>query len=248
MSEFYVGYMNQMAPAMRKRVRRFVGLVAILACTVGIGLMVTMRPFAAAVFEYGIEREFTGTIRTQPVPMLMMAAESGPESQYLLVNPGKFGAALSKWDGLAVHVKGTLVYRDGRTMIEIRPQSLRPTNAPAAALDVSGNSYEATLVGEIVDSKCFLGVMNPADLRSHQACAIRCISGGIPPLLVVRQSGGTCDYYLLVDRQGKPLNRQILDRIAVPVKIRGVVERNGEWQVLRARIQDIQAIEKGVSP
>ena len=36
-----------------------------------------------------------------------------------------------------------------------------------------------TLTGEIVDSKCFLGVMNPGNLKPHKACAIRCISGGI---------------------------------------------------------------------
>jgi len=38
-----------------------------------------------------------------------------------------------------------------------------------------------TLVGEIVDSKCFLGVMNPGQLTTHRACAIRCISGGVRP-------------------------------------------------------------------
>jgi hypothetical protein len=45
-----------------------------------------------------------------------------------------------------------------------------------------------TLIGEIVDSKCYLGVMNPGALIPHRACAIRCISGGIPPVLLVRQS------------------------------------------------------------
>jgi len=42
-------------------------------------------------------------------------------------------------------------------------------------------------VGEIVDSKC-LGVMTPGQLTTHRACAIRCISGGIPPVLHVRQT------------------------------------------------------------
>ena len=39
-----------------------------------------------------------------------------------------------------------------------------------------------TLIGEIVDSKRYLGVMNPGNGKVHRDCAVRCLSGGIPPI------------------------------------------------------------------
>jgi hypothetical protein len=91
-----------------------------------------------------------------------------------------------------------------------------------------------TLTGEIVDSKCFLGVMNPGQLTPHRACAIRCISGGVPPVLLVRQRDGPAIYLLLVSAEGKPVNKQVLDMVAEPVEITGEVERQGELLILRA--------------
>ncbi|MFO1512850.1 MAG: hypothetical protein U1F83_08070 [Verrucomicrobiota bacterium] len=91
-----------------------------------------------------------------------------------------------------------------------------------------------TLLGEIVDSKCFLGVMNPGQLTPHRACAIRCISGGVPPVLLVRQQDGPAAYLLLVSADGKPVNKQVLDMVAEPVEITGDVERQGELLILRA--------------
>jgi hypothetical protein len=47
------------------------------------------------------------------------------------------------------------------------------------------------VTGEIVDSKCFLGVMNPGERTVHRDCAIRCLSGGVPPMLAYRDAAGT---------------------------------------------------------
>lgn len=44
----------------------------------------------------------------------------------------------------------------------------------------------------------------------HRACAIRCISGGIPPVFLVQQKGGSAIYILLVSAEGKPVNVQVL--------------------------------------
>jgi hypothetical protein len=85
-----------------------------------------------------------------------------------------------------------------------------------------------------VDSKCFLGVMNPGQLTPHRACAIRCISGGVPPVLLVRQKAGPATYLLLVSDDGKPVNKQVLELVAEPVEITGEVERQGELLILKA--------------
>ena len=93
---------------------------------------------------------------------------------------------------------------------------------------------QQTLIGEIVDSKCYLGVMNPGQLTTHRACAIRCISGGIPPVLLVRQTNGPALYFLLVSSDGRPVNKQVLSMVAEPIEVTGNVERQGELLILRA--------------
>ena len=91
-----------------------------------------------------------------------------------------------------------------------------------------------TLVGEIVDSKCFLGVMKPGNSKPHRACAARCISGGIPPVLLVRDKQGNPTYFLLVSSAGESVNDAVLDLVAEPVEITGRVMRHGDLLVLHA--------------
>jgi hypothetical protein len=76
--------------------------------------------------------------------------------------------------------------------------------------------------------------MNPGRLTPHRACAVRCISGGIPPVLLVRQKEGPPLYFLLVSKEGRTVNKQVLDMVAEPVEITGEVVRQGETLVLRA--------------
>ena len=120
-------------------------------------------------------------------------------------------------------------------MIEVVPNSFKETDeSPSALLPSTIPLGRQTLVGEIVDSKCFLGVMNPGQLTPHRACAIRCISGGVPPVLLVRQKDGPAIYLLLVSSDGKPVNKQVLDLVAEPVEITGEVDRQGELLILKA--------------
>ena len=121
-------------------------------------------------------------------------------------------------------------------MVEALPDSIKTVDAKSPILTGTETIPlgRQTLRGEIVDSKCFLGVMNPGQLLPHRACAIRCISGGIPPMLLVRPTNGAAIYLLLVSADGKPVNQQVLDLVAEPVQITGEVERQGELLVLRA--------------
>ena len=91
-----------------------------------------------------------------------------------------------------------------------------------------------TLAGEIVDSKCFLGVMKPGELKTHRACATRCISGGVPPVLLVRKRDGTALYLVLIATDGGAVNDRVLDLVAEPVEITGEVLRYGDLLVLRS--------------
>ena len=120
-------------------------------------------------------------------------------------------------------------------MIEVVPDSIQATNVtPDGPLPQPMSLGKQTFVGEIVDSKCFLGVMNPGQLTPHRACAIRCISGGVPPVLLVRQKDSPAIYLLLVSADGKPVNKQVLDMVAEPIEITGEVERKGELLILKS--------------
>ena len=53
-------------------------------------------------------------------------------------------------------------------------------------------------------------------------------------MLLVRQTNGPALYFLLVSRDAKPVNKQVLNLVAEPVEIAGEVERQGELLILRA--------------
>jgi hypothetical protein len=98
---------------------------------------------------------------------------------------------------------------------------------PAVATNIVSLGRQ-TFRGEIVDSKCWMGVMNPGVLTPHRACAVRCISGGIPPILLVRREKAPPLNLLLVSTDDQPVNAAVLDFIAEPVEITGEVVRHGE--------------------
>lgn len=250
--EFYIGWEAKAAPGIGKAVRRAVVLVLLLALLVPVLLAVSQRMIGESVFEWGNHKNFSGILQVTPYPHLLVprpgadnfntlqSVEMRPAafSTYYLVAPWKFGLdreALATFDGKAVLLKGTLIYRGNQTMIETKPEWIQAAKtSERITLPQSVQLGRQTLTGEIVDSKCFLGVMNPGQLTPHRACAIRCISGGVPPVLLVRQQSGPAIYLLLVSADGKPVNKQVLDLVAEPVEISGDVERQGELLILRA--------------
>jgi hypothetical protein len=100
-----------------------------------------------------------------------------------------------------------------------------------------------TLTGEIVDAKCWLGVMNPGEGKTHLDCAVRCVSGGLPPMLVVRDSAGTERHLLLTDASGAPVGRSILPLVGRPVSVTGTVVREGELLFLRTDASGVRLLQ-----
>jgi hypothetical protein len=237
--EFYIGWQTKAPEAISRCVRRTVLILGMVAITVASAVAISQRSIGTAVFEWGTEKTFTGTLKLSPYPHLLVA-QPGTEivSSYYLVAPFKFGldkSRLANLDGKAVRLTGTLIYRENQTMVEAKPESIREESvARATARPATENLGRQTLTGEIVDSKCYLGVMNPGQLAPHRACAVRCISGGIPPVLLVRQKEGPPLYLLLVSEDGSPVNKEVLDMIAVPLTVAGEVVRQGDLLILRA--------------
>ena len=96
------------------------------------------------------------------------------------------------------------------------------------------NLGSVTLRGEIVDTKCYLGVMNPGEHKVHRDCAVRCISGGAPPAFLARDASGETRLLLLVGSDGRQLNREVLRYVAEPLEISGELVRSGANFVLKA--------------
>ena len=251
--DFYIGWETKASPRTSKLMRAAAVLLFVVTIIIALELALAQRLIGASVFEWGNVKQFSGVLKLQPYPHLLVTRPGAADAQqnfssYSLVAPFKFGLdreKLSALDGKKVSLQGTLIYRGNQTMVEALPDSIKASRDSATVL--VGNETiplgRQTLVGEIVDSKCFLGVMNPGQLLPHRACAIRCISGGIPPVLLVRQINGAATYLLLVDADGKPVNQQVLDLVAEPVQITGEVERQGELLILRADPKTILRIK-----
>lgn len=240
--EFYVGYAPAPPPRLKKRLVRIVVALNALGVALAILLVLGQKRFAASAFEFQQFRNFEGIVQERPYASLLVrrpGTSNGlfPFSRYLLVAPGKHGAAaaVAGLDGKQVRIRGSLIYRDGSTMIEFASDSARVVEgAGAGPADAVTDLGAVTLAGEIVDSKCYLGVMNPGNGKVHRDCAVRCISGGIPPAFLVKDAEGGSRTLLLAGSDGRQLNRELLDFVAEPITIHGRLTRSGETYILWA--------------
>ena len=191
--EFYIGYESRMPPAIRRAVA--IAVVAAIAASLCAALVFVgqERPLADSRFEFGSTRSFSGYLIPSPAPALIVAGDDGPRL-YWLVARGKFGAhaiaetAQPGW----VALNGTLIEREQWRMIELADGSLRPLaiDAPRPRLEMPA-SRQVVLTGEVVDGKCYLGVMNPGEGNVHRDCAVRCLSGGVPAMFAYQDDSGS---------------------------------------------------------
>ncbi len=250
--ELYVGYIDKAPVGIGRFIKKFTLLLIVAAPILSFILVFAQNQFYPVVFEFLNYRTFEGTVIEKPFPMLLVQrpGENGnatDASQYFLVAEGKIGAQemTAGLSGKRVSLEGALIYRDNQTIIEVKPNTLKEVSSAGAASS-TGESMQlgtVTLVGEIVDSKCFFGVMNPGNLKVHRSCAVRCISGGIPPVFAVKSTQGETHYFLLTGTQGEAINDKILDRIAEPLEISGELVSNGDKFVFKAAPENYRRLD-----
>jgi hypothetical protein len=233
MSEFYIGYLPKAPPATARFIKKIAASLAVFALIIATILVLSQMPFARSFFEFGNWRSFEGVVASKPYPMLLVARPGSDEfSQYLLVAPGKHGAdsMVAAFESKRIRVQGQLIYRDGQTMVEINPKTITVMEPARNSGLKTGALGAATLTGEIVDSKCYLGVMNPGRGKVHRDCAARCLSGGIPPALLT----STGEIVLLVNHDGKPFVkdalREFVDEVVV---VRGELIQRGDIKMIQ---------------
>lgn len=230
--DMYIGWAK--TPAVD---RRFLvaALPAMLAGVAGAAYVVAsdLDDPGAGAWKTGALYRATGVLATRPYPMLRVADATAPDGvrSVLIVAQGKCTSALKlpANDGRSYAVAGALIERGARRMIEVPLMLgdwLTPADESAALppprIEPLGRK---TLAGQIMDTKCFFGVMRPSRGKTHKACASLCIRGGIPPSFWAKGRDGRESVLLMTDPDGGPLGESILPFIADPVRIDGEVFR-----------------------
>ena len=240
--DFYIGYEPEMPASLVPRIRVVAAGLLLLAVVTALGLVVAQNRFSDGVFEYGQERSVEGRVVEQPYPLLLGA----DGSRYFLVGPGKRGAAAiaDGFDGRMVRVRGSLIERAGDKMLQVSSGGIQASRGLATVPSPPLERREPVSVhGEIVDSKCHLGVMKPGEGPLHRDCAVRCLLGGAPPLLVVIAGSGRVRRIPLVSLDGGPLGVDLEAWVARPVRVRGILYARGGEQYLGVDPREIDVRE-----
>jgi hypothetical protein len=209
-------------------------ILVVLAAAAGT-FTATQRPLEPSSFSYGKTGEWAGFLVRVPAPALLMPSHGGLDLVWLVAR-GKHGvqpliAGLP--DGW-IRVRGSAITREPWTMVEVAslhrdqpPAGMAPLTLPSAV-----PRRRVTLRGEIVDSKCFLGVMNPGERTVHRDCAVRCLSGGVTPMFAFTTEEGRHELAVLVAASGRPVVEMVRDRIGRTVDLDGTLTEVNEMLVL----------------
>ncbi len=220
--EFYVGYAAKAPDALGRKLR--VVVICLLTGSVAVAALLSMSqlPFPLSKFEFQRYRQHQGNIIGKPYPLLI--SDTGP---FLLVAPGKHGADHLVDGRTGTSLQGALIERDGMRTLEIIPESMQSMDMPPLRNE-SQQLGNATLIGTIVDTKCYMGVMNPGEGKVHRDCAARCISGGIPPGFLVKDALGKAKVLLLSAEEHKPIRELAAKFAGEPITLSGRLIRSAK--------------------
>jgi hypothetical protein len=257
---FYIGWQPKAPVSFAKHAKKVLLILFPVALLAGYLLSASQKKFSTANFEFGKLTEVKGIYFNEPVPLLKITDNKGGYITIPLVGYGKHGAETALLDYEKANtislnkkeltLKGTLLYSDGKTLMQIDKNEnpvikvadyigdLSKDPLPAGGKDLGW----ASIRGEIIDPKCFFGVMKPGEGKVHKDCAIRCILGGIPPVLKVQNEKGENNYYLIVGPNGEKMNEAVKNFVAEPVEIQARVVQHDDWIILYARKEKIERI------
>ncbi len=249
--EFYVSYIEDSIGAKTKQIlKRFVLVAVGIIILTALVFSFSQKPFKNSTFELTSTTKITGTFHENPYPMLRVEVAENAFKNILLLGFGKSNAnpylekirkEVKDINGKTVTIEGNLIYYNGKTLIQITDNekvTLTKTDA-SNKIPLKTAISEMTLQGEIIDPKCYFGVMKPGKGKIHRSCAVRCISGGIPPVLATSDKNNITEYFLITDTDGNAIHDDVLPYIGKPSKIKGIVEKMEDWYLLKISVDDI---------
>ena len=230
--DFYVGY-----GSMPKKDRRFLlkAVPAGLLGVAGAGAFIGTRAASSGGgrWETGTPVTLTGRIGFHPYPVLWVNGVG-----HVIAGIGKIHADpyIKPFEGQAVSVHGVKIVRNDCFMLGVADGDIQAISETVAPIPQTQTVKEMSLIGEILDAQCFMGIMNPGYGRTHRACATLCIRGGQPVFFSMgldsAGSGGGAKGcagigYVLANANGEKINDEILDHISVPLTLTARHERIG---------------------
>lgn len=245
--DFFIGWSPEMPPMDR---RFFLGAGAALTLGAGAtGAAVASRQKTPnpGGWDMGNIREFKGVATAEPYAMLRTTDIDGQPKTVLLGCQGKCGvsAKIGALNGKAVTVKGSLIQRGPYAMIAVID------GLDWIREDVDGNADlafpkietlgEIKLKGEILDTKCWFGAMNPNQGKVHKACASLCIRGGIPPGFYVKDLRDQHALMIMTDR-GLGHGKDLLEYVADPVELTATAQRWGDLLLVDGPVSGIRRL------
>jgi hypothetical protein len=249
--EFYVSYIDgSLGSKTKKTLKRFVFVTVVIIILAALVFSFSQKPFRNSTFELTSATKITGTFHENPYPMLRIEIAENEFKNILLLGFGKSSAnpfleklqnEVKDLNGKTLSIEGNLIYYNGKALIQITDDEkviLLKTNT-SNKIPLKTSISEMKLQGEIIDPKCYFGVMKPGKGKIHRSCAVRCISGGIPPVLVTTDKNNITKYFLITDLDGNAIHEDILPFIGKPSEINGIVEKMEDWYLLKIKTNNI---------
>lgn len=214
----YVGYLP--TPKRTAALLRVLVPVTIIGLGLISGLVAgAMTSTGDGVWDLDETTELRGTIRDVGYPVLMVESDGQPLTPVLLVGELKSGVRDQlgeAMNGAEVVIRGNTITRDGLRMLSLAGADAITIERPGSGIE-RADGQRVELRGEIMDSKCYLGAMKPGQGKTHKACAILCVRGGVPPVLI-----GPEGAHVLTSDDGA-LESRWLEFIGEPVVIQGTL-------------------------
>lgn len=249
-NEFYVGYLPTAPKGIASILRKIIVFLLASIIVVASILAWQQKKFSTANFEYGTTTTMEGYFFSKPVPHLLISlgkAHTGEElyETVLLVGTGKAGAMkfikhVAPGEGERVKLNGFLIYGDGKTLLQLNDEHNMKQMDSRINVTTTMSTEHVTISGEIVDPKCYFGVMKPGEGKAHRSCAIRCIAGGIPPVLKTDSSG----YMVIVGDDMKPVSPEIADIVGDHVTLVGTATKWNDWTIFQIDHRTIRQLSQ----
>jgi hypothetical protein len=244
--EFFIGYLPEAPEKTSAFLRWVLIVVGSLIVIMTLVLVNSQQRFSPAQFDYGNYTIVEGHLFNYPVPHLKIyeGSDTAGNAIYqtlLLVGFGKAGgnktlanfeSKLGILEGKFVKISGELIHGHGKALLQLsvdRIPEILEQRITFKKTVLSDEGMASPIKGEIIDPKCFFGVMKPGEGKPHRSCAIRCISGGIPPVFHAAERS---DYFLVLDEHFKPVNQYVLDLVGDNIELQGKIIQWDDWKIL----------------